>query len=158
MDDLVLSTLADTMAEQGVATLRFNFRGVGRSEGSHSGSGGEVDDLLAVLGWVRTHHSEARLLLGGYSFGASIVSQVLAESEASRAILIAPPVGNLATSIPDGSIDVDVFIGDKDAFVDRDALDAWQNARIHWIGGADHFFSGRLDDLRAGIQALLSKS
>lgn len=162
MSDFVLGVLADALTDRGVTTLRFNFRGVGASEGVHSGSGGaisdsgtELDDLRSVLDWVANRYPDIRLILGGYSFGAAVVSEILATSSASHAFLIAPPVGNLTTVEPDGSIPVDVFVGDQDAFIDHSMLAQWGKARIHLLSGADHFFGGAGDSLRSAIDETL---
>lgn len=158
MDDFVLGILADALIRRGVTVLRFNFRGAGASEGTYDGAGGEVEDLRAVLNWVRGNHAEPGLLLGGYSFGAAVASEALAESGACHAFLIAPPVGNLATNEPDGSIPVDVFAGDQDAFIDHAALARWGQARIHLIDGADHFFSGVWDALKDELEDAIDEA
>ncbi len=156
MHDGVLAILADALASAGVAALRFNFRGVGGSEGSHDGKGGERSDLEAVLNWLRSSHPDATLLLGGYSFGASVVSTLEDPGPAERVLLIAPPVGNLETKAPDGTIPVHVFVGDQDAFVDLNALEAaWTQADIHVLPGADHFFGTAVAELQAAISSAL---
>ncbi|TNF90502.1 MAG: alpha/beta fold hydrolase, partial [Gammaproteobacteria bacterium] len=123
MHDAVVDVLRQTLIRAGVATLRFNFRGVGASAGSYSGSGGEAEDLAAVLNWVRDQYPEDALLLGGYSFGASMAAEVASRFEVSRLILIAPPVGSMAVQAPDGNVPTDVFVGSADAFVDPAVLD-----------------------------------
>ncbi|MEM8768563.1 MAG: alpha/beta family hydrolase [Pseudomonadota bacterium] len=158
MHDGVLAILAECLADAGVASLRFNFRGVGASAGTHDGKGGERGDLKAVIGWVRSTYPEVPLLLGGYSFGASIVSTLADPGAVEQILLIAPPVGNLATKAPDGSIPVHVFVGDQDAFVDLTALEAaWTEAAIHVLPGADHFFGSAVGDLQAAISAALTR-
>ncbi len=156
MNDGVLGVLADALHRHGIATLRFNFRGVGGSEGRHDGAGGEVADLRAVVVWVQTVHPGSGLLLGGYSFGASTVCQLLAAPgapDAERVLLIAPPVGNLPAPEPESA--ADVFVGDADAFVDASALQQWQSARVHVLPGADHFFGGQWQTLEARISTAL---
>jgi len=154
MDDDVLAILATALAAKASAVLRFNFRGVGSSAGAYSGQGGEVDDLRAVLIWARNQYPATRLILGGYSFGASIVAQILPDpgTALERVLLVAPPLGNLPLPIPDGTIPVDLFVGDQDAFADLDALDQWSTARVHILEGADHFFSGCWDELADRIR------
>ncbi len=158
MHDAVLETVAGVLAERGIAALRFNFRGVGGSEGSHDGGRGEVEDLRAVLTWLEESHPERPRLLGGYSFGAGVVCRLLSLPETSgieRVLLIAPPVGRLPVTEPDGRFEVDVIAGDADDFVDAEVLSGWTHARIHLIRGADHFFSGAWSDLEAELRAAL---
>lgn len=160
MDDDVLSVAAETLAQVGIGALRFNFRGVGASEGSHDSGVGEVDDLRAVLGWLRDNRPEAEVLLVGYSFGAGVVSRLLAEDGTQgirQVLLIAPPAGRLPIDEPDGSVPVDVFVGDHDAFADVDVLKAWQHGSIHVLPGADHFFGGHWLALKDAIARALPR-
>jgi len=158
MDDDVLGVMARVLAERGIASLTFNFRGVGGSDGDHDGGAGEVDDLRAVLAWLESSYPDRPRLLGGYSFGAGVVSRLLADPAipaVERAMLVALPVGRLAVTEPDGRIPVDVFAGDRDEFVDTEKLSAWQHVRVHLIHGADHFFSGAWAALEAEIRGAL---
>jgi alpha/beta superfamily hydrolase len=156
MHDAVVDVLSRTLVRAGVATLRFNFRGVGASAGSYSGSGGEAEDLAAVLSWVQNQYPEEALLLGGYSFGASMATEVAPRFPVSRLILIAPPVGGMSVQAPDGSVPTDVFVGSADAFVDPAALAEWEHASICRIEGADHFFTGLLDELGLALEQPLA--
>jgi len=161
MDDMVLGVLAESLESAGIASLRFNFRGVGASDGAHDGNGGEVADLEAAIAWAIDTYPNARLALGGYSFGASTVCRLLAQGDLpalERVLLIAPPVGNLPAPAPDGSVPTDVFAGDADPFVDQSALATWAHARLHLITGADHFFGGRWQDLAGEIGAALGQA
>ena len=158
MHDAVLDSMARVLAAHGIGALRFNFRGVGASDGSHDGGEGEVDDLRAVLSWLTAQHPDRPRLLGGYSFGAAVVCRLLADPETAgidRALLVAPPVGRLAVAEPDGRVAVDVFAGDADAFVDTSVLSGWSRVRSHLIRGADHFFSGAGSDLEAALAGVL---
>ncbi|HSC66336.1 MAG TPA: alpha/beta fold hydrolase, partial [Cellvibrio sp.] len=75
MDNKVVTTLMRTYRDLGVHVLRFNFRGVGKSEGSFDNAIGEVDDLRAVIAWVDQQLPDTSLLLAGFSFGSSIAAQ-----------------------------------------------------------------------------------
>ncbi len=144
MYDGVLSIASDTLTGHGVACVRFNFRGVGASEGSFDSGVGEIDDLLAVVEWTATAHPHDRLWLIGYSFGASIVAGALdrlaAVRPVQRALLIAPPIGRLPFSATSAE-GVHCIAGTADDFVDPGRLESWAGDQCTLIAGADHFFS-----------------
>jgi alpha/beta superfamily hydrolase len=157
MHDGVLDTLARVLLAVGVACLRFNFRGVGASAGSHDGGAGEIDDLLAAIDWVREHESPTEIWLGGYSFGSFIAWESLAAGAApARVLLIAPPVGRMpfANRLP--GCPVDAFAGDRDDFVDISTFTGWTGVRAQVIAGADHFFIGAMDDLARRIEQAIT--
>lgn len=159
MNDGILGILETALLATGTDCLRFNFRGVGSSAGQHDGNGGEVEDLKAVIAWVHSERAGGRLLLGGYSFGASTVCRLLAEAhpaELERVVLVAPPVGNLPVPAPDGRVPVDVFSGDADPYVDQQVLATWNTVNRHTLKGADHFFGGYWTELEAEVRAALS--
>jgi alpha/beta superfamily hydrolase len=154
MHDTVLDILARVFESHGVACLRFNFRGVGASTGSHDGNGGEVDDLLAAIDWLNAEHAPEGLTLAGYSFGANMIWRALDSLDTpQRVVLVAPPVGLMEFAPRELGCPVDVFVGDVDEFVDARALAAWEGVRIHTIPGADHFFAGKWKALEAEIEA-----
>ncbi len=172
MHDAVLDCLAQALGDSGVSCLKFNFRGVGRSEGAHhsaqegahygaqegapDGTAGEVADLCAVADWLQEEHSPRSLLLGGYSFGASVVWQALAHGmQAERALLVAPPIGAMQFPEFTPACPVDVFAGDADQFIDAAALTAWRGINLHHLSGADHFFTGQWQLLRETISGAL---
>ncbi|NIP14737.1 MAG: alpha/beta fold hydrolase [Pseudomonadales bacterium] len=156
MEDAVLSVLARVLSTSGVRCLRFNFRGVGASAGRHDGQGGEADDLRAVEQWLRREHAPDSLILGGYSFGAGVIWQALADlTPPDRVILIAPPVKFMPFPEQPVTFPVDVLAGDADQFVDATALEALNPSGVHVIAGADHFFSGKWGDLAARIEQVL---
>ncbi len=156
MDDAVLDICAGVLVGHGVSVLKFNFRGLGASEGNYSGGHAETEDLLAAVDWLRHTHSPESLWLGGYSFGANLVWRALDEVHPpERVLLIAPPVGHMEFANRPLPCPVDVFAGDADEFVDQAVLNAWAKVRCHIVAGADHFFTGRWDELRASIEASL---
>ena len=160
MHDAVLDCLARALGDSGISCLKFNFRGVGRSEGAHRGAQegvqGEVDDLYAIADWLYQEHSPSSLVLGGYSFGANIVWKGLARGlDAERVLLVAPPIGAMQFSEFAAACPVDVFAGDADQFIDTAALTAWRGIQLHRLSGADHFFSGQQHLLQARISDTL---
>jgi len=157
MDDDVVGALEAVLLATGVACLRFNFRGVGESEGGYDGGAGELDDLFAVVAWLRAEHAPPHLWLGGYSFGASVVWRGLAELHPDRALLIAPPTRVMDFGSADPAVPVDAFFGSEDDYVDPEALASRVNVRGHVIDGANHFFGGHLLELEQSISRALGR-
>ena len=156
MHDGVLNILVGVLERSGVSCLRFNFRGTGGSEGRHDGNGGEVDDVLAAVAWLQAEHQPTKLTLGGYSFGANMLWQALAQVDTpERALLIAPPVGVMEFKPRKLDCSVEVFVGDADQFMNPQALAAWDGIRAHTIAGADHFFAGKWKELEAALAAVV---
>lgn len=157
MHDRVLDCLARVLLDRGAAVLRFNFRGVGASDGRYANGDGEVDDLLAAAAWLRSQAPDDRLWAGGYSFGAFVAWRSLGRGlDAERLLLVAPPLGHMDFSAGAAGIPVDVFAGDADEFVDQQALAAWEGVRAHTLAGADHFFMGQLNALAADIRRVIA--
>lgn len=158
MHDAVLDTVAAVLAEQDIGRVRFNFRGVGASDGHYDEGRGEAEDLVAVRDWLAAEHAPEELWLGGYSFGSSVVWRARARiPEARRTMLIAPPVGAMDFAAPDDALAAQVTIvaGTEDAFVDLAVLRQWSAGRceIRTVDGADHFFAGRWDALAEVLRA-----
>lgn len=157
MHDGILDTVASILLAQGVNCLRFNFRGVGASEGSYGEGIGEVDDLTSVVAWVKQEYARDSLWLTGYSFGSSVVWRSLGQLDVERAILIAPPVGMMSFPHQDSDTELLGFAGDQDDFVNIGAFNTLLGDGAHVIAGADHFFSGKHPDLQDALQAALAK-
>ena len=93
MENKVVTTLMRTYRDLGVTSVRFNFRGVGASEGLYDSGRGEVGDVLAVCVWAEKRWPEAQLLLAGFSFGAAMAAQASYQfAQLQHLLLIAPPV------------------------------------------------------------------
>ena len=88
MHDRVLSTVAYRFIESGIFCLRFNFRGVGSSEGVHDNGEGEKDDLISVIDYVRTEFQPQSIWTVGYSFGSLIVWKTLDVINPDRTLLL----------------------------------------------------------------------
>ena len=157
MHDAVLDAVGQALDSFGINCLKFNFRGVGASDGDFDGGHGEGQDLLAVIDWVREQGIQSPWL-GGYSFGAHVVCSALPQiPDPGRVLLVAPPTGAMDISEPAAPYNVDVFAGDGDDFVDLGRLAEWRHARLHVIPGADHFFGGAAQRLRETLDKVLSQ-
>ena len=160
MDSPVVVAAAEACARRGLATLRFNFRGVGASAGTWDEGRGERDDVRAALAVLRRHLAPpARVALAGYSFGASMATAVAVGSEALAGLaLIAPPLATPGWHRP-GPLAIDgpllVVAGSEDPYCPQAALAAlamvMPEAIVTVIDGADHFFSTGLQALDAAL-------
>ncbi len=156
MHDAVLGTLGQALQAAGINCLRFNFRGVGASDGRFDNGRGEAQDLLAVVDWADQQGAGA-LWLCGYSFGAHVVCQALARiGSPERVLLVAPPNAVMSIPPPVCPCPLDLIAGDRDEFVNCQDLASWAGARTHVISGADHFFSGSGSRLLEAVQATLA--
>lgn len=150
MENKVAVTLAKTFAELGCVALRFNFRGVGASEGEFTGGDGEEQDLIAVARYAQEQFGvELPLLLSGFSFGGYVAARAAHHLHPQHLVLAAPAVGRFA--MPAVAPDTLVIHGEHDDVVPlADALE-WArplNLPIVVLPQADHFFHGRLTQLR----------
>ncbi len=158
MANKVVHTLSAVFNGVGMPTLRFNFRGVGRSEGEYDHGIGETEDLYAVSRWLRARHPEAPLWLAGFSFGAYVVLRAEARLRAQRLLLVAPPVTLFDfDSLPPVKVPWMVIQGARDEIVDPQAVQEWvqrQSPRplFRLMSGADHFFHGRMNRLRRAVE------
>ena len=149
MDNKVAVTLAKTFCELGCVSLRFNFRGVGASEGEFTGGEGELEDVLAVAEFARDQFGELPFILSGFSFGGYVAALAAKKLNPRHLILAAPAVGRF--EMPLVHRDTLVIHGEKDDVVPlADVLD-WarpQHLPVIVLPEAEHFFHGRLTQLR----------
>lgn len=165
MHNKVVHTLARSLGEIGIATVRFNFRGVGSSAGNYAHGVGETEDALAVLNWVRAHRPNDQIWLAGFSFGAYIALRVAAQFPVAQLVLVAPPV-HLHDDLgppPPPQVPTLVLQGEQDEVVSAEAVKTWLSSlstrpAVRWFPGVGHYFHGRLNDLRSAMhEALRSK-
>lgn len=154
MHNKVAHTLARAFSRTGLLTLRFNFRGTEKSMGKYDEGVGEVDDALAALEWIRDRQPTGPLWLGGFSFGAAIAVRAAVTMNVDGLVSVAPAVYRFAGNL-EGQPRCPWLIvqGDEDELVDVDETVAWINdlepgPELVVMPGAEHFFHGRLSDLR----------
>ena len=153
MENPVVVRVAEVCQEARLATLRFNFRGVGASTGGHDEGRGEQDDLRAALAHLEgALPAGARIGAVGYSFGATVTARVAGATPLAGVALIAPPLairgldhlGDLAAL----GGPVLIVAGTADQYCPADALarlaQTLPKAIVRTVDGADHFFFGKL--------------
>ncbi len=158
MDNKVVTTLMRVYRDLGVRVVSFNFRGVGRSQGVFDQGRGELDDLRAVIAWVREHYPDTRLMLAGFSFGSAMAAQASHEQpDLQHLLLVAPPVERY-TYDREGRFPcpVSVVIGDQDELVDVAGVLAWTasltpSPHVISYAGVGHFFHGHLAQLKTDL-------
>lgn len=167
MDNKVVTTLERAFREAGAATFRFNFRGVGATEGGHDEGRGETEDMWAVIEHARRVCAGLPLMLAGFSFGGAIATRASARAEFTRLVLVAPGfrriTGQGMGAAPDpgdpnlgapgrhNAANTVVIHGDLDETVPLSDSIAWATARevpVVVIPGGEHFFHRKLHILR----------
>jgi len=150
MQNKVVHYLARTLRNLGLATLRFNFRGVGKSEGKYGESIGETADLLAIIDWVTDHYPGTPLWLAGFSFGGYVALRGSTQREVKQLITIAPSVSFFDASdlLPPDCPWLLVQGKDDDVVPHRAILDWLAGLKTQptsiYLDGVGHFFHGKL--------------
>ena len=169
MNNKIIYKLYQTFTKRGFSTLRFNFRGVGRSQGQFDNGQGELSDAASALDWMQTQNPNTRSCwIAGFSFGAWVAMQLMMRRpEIDGFISIAPPASQhdfsfLAPCQASGMI----IHGDKDEVVPQSSVDKLaqklqkqKNIKIDYriVEGSDHFFIHHLDPLNEQVEGYLDK-
>ena len=162
MQNKVVHSVARAMQELGVPTVRFNFRGVGNSAGHYDAGVGELEDALSACAWARRHWDCEALWLAGFSFGSAVALQAAAVARPAMLVTVAPPVGRIIVSpVLRPGCPWLVVQGDRDELVDVASVRRWVGEfrpppQLVELPGAEHFFHGRLGELRAAVAGFLS--
>jgi len=159
MNNKVVYTLFHTFVQQGFSVLRFNFRGVGRSQGTFNRGEGELSDAASALDWLQTYNPNARACwIGGFSFGAWISMQLLMRRpEIGGFISVAPPANlfdfTFLAPCPASGL---IVHGDNDDVVPQEAVQKLVDKLKHQkdihiqfkvASGANHFFADQMEQL-----------
>ncbi|WP_347888763.1 alpha/beta family hydrolase [Nitrosomonas europaea] len=156
MDNKIVYILSRAFIEQQYITVKFNFRGVGASEGSYAEGKGEIEDVVAVTQAMREQYDSGPeplpLTLAGFSFGGAVQAHVAQQLKPSRLVLVAPSVERLqAPPVVDHARHILIIQGDQDTIVPLQSVLNWaapQTLPVTVIPGAEHFFHGKLHVLK----------
>lgn len=154
MENPVVEQIQQSYSEKGFTTLRFNFRGTGKSSGMFDNGLGELDDVRAAFSYLKDL-GVSDLCLAGYSFGARINALVVSSGYALRDhIMISPPMGFISfddvASMPSTGL---ILTGAKDDIAPpkmvQAAINRWQiSPQFEVVPGCDHFYTGCLPLLK----------
>ena len=168
MENPIVVRIAEVCGELGLVTLRFNFRGVGRSAGAHDGGLGEQRDVEAALAHLADLIGAGRpLALAGYSFGAAVAAGLAPRCPGLAGLaLVAPPLARTDsgrfTALAAFGERLLLVAGTNDEFCPTDALsrlrEALPGATLEVIEGANHFFFGRLFPLGEAVTVWARRS
>ena len=159
----VVYTLARAFQELGAATIRFNFRGVGASEGTYDHGAGETEDALAAVAYGRQRWPNASLWIAGFSFGGAIAIRAARQARPERLIAVAPGV----TLLDVGSVSPKgpwlIVQGDADDVIEPRYVLDWAGKlapapEVSVLAGAGHFFHGRLHELKQVVLAFMQRA
>ncbi len=162
MDNIVVMTIKRAFNEAGISTLRFNFRGVGLSEGSYGEGDAEIQDVISCYNFLEQKGME-EIWLGGYSFGAWVILKALSQTKdalnVAGLVLVAPPVSFLDFNhlkLPD--LNTLIVVGSSDQLCNTKTLKQWigdKQAKLKIIDEADHFFFKGIDEVEKCITNFL---
>jgi len=160
MHNKVVFRAASALNDAGLITLRINFRGVGSSTGEHDMGRGEMEDAAVGLAYLSDHYPRLPVTLAGFSFGSLVGMRMgWRDPRVIRLISIGTPVDKYDFAFLEHCLKPILFVhGDRDEFGGVEHLRALVSrlppqarARLEVIGNADHFFEGRLDEMKRVI-------
>jgi hypothetical protein len=164
MDNKVVWALARTFQQLGAPTIRFNFRGVGASPGSHDSGQGETDDALAVIAYGRQRWPGAALWLAGFSFGGAVAIRAAGRAHPARLVAVAPGINK--TDVRDAAPPACPWLivqGDADDVVPPAPVIEWARSLspqpdLVVVPGAGHYFHSRINELRDVVLAFMQRT
>ncbi|HLD16249.1 MAG TPA: alpha/beta fold hydrolase [Coxiellaceae bacterium] len=160
MYNKVVTTIARAFNALGVATVRFNYRGVGKSEGQYGDTVGEIADTLAVLRWAKHELPDCDVWLAGFSFGTFIAARAATQWPTKQLVSIAPTVDRHDfASLPPVHCPWLVVQGEIDEVIDPQAVFEWAKqapVKLITMPQTGHFFHGKLMELKEILVAELS--
>ena len=159
MHNKVVFRIARGLRRAGLVVLRFNFRGVGRSQGEYAQIAGEIEDARAALGWLRQRYQRLPFALAGFSFGAQVITRLGCALEGARFLMaVGHPTERGNDYLEDCPVPKIFVQSTHDEFGPRPQLETLyaklvQPKQLIWVEAADHFFAGGLDELEQAVKS-----
>ncbi len=162
----VVGALVRAVTGVGAAALRFNFRGVGASEGAYDNGAGEMEDVLAALGALRSQPEVKadRVALAGYSFGAMVMLRAASDRDDLAAVISVANPTQRGPKVEIHMLAPTLFVvGDRDQYCDGQLLLEYrdqigEDVTVEIVPGVDHFWAGSDDRLIDIVQAFLRRT
>jgi len=155
MNNRVVYRAAKGAVEAGLAALRFNFRGVGASTGSHDNGRSEQRDVKSLLDWMQERYPQLPLALVGFSFGAWVGLRAAHRDPRVKALVgLGLPLGSYDFGfLRDNDIPSLFIVGTRDEFCPHEEMKLLEarlpaTSAVRWIAGADHFFTRQIDQVQ----------
>jgi uncharacterized protein len=157
MHNKVVYRIARALRRSGAVVLRFNFRGVGRSQGEHGHLEGEIEDARAALEWLRARYPELPFALAGFSFGARAITRLGCELAPAWMLACGFPTRHGSVDYLEACAAPKIFIqSTNDQYGPRAELEEQferfaEPKKLFWVPSQDHFFAGGLDELESVV-------
>ncbi len=158
MDNKVVTTIVKAFNNLGITAIRFNYRGVGNSEGTYGSIVGEAEDMMSVIRWVKKWRPNVQFRFAGFSFGAYIAAYAATQEPAVSLVTIAPSVRRMPYALLNKiSCPWLVVMGEEDEVVAPQELYDWYeeleaDKQLVRFPDTGHFFHGKLIELRNIIE------
>ena len=158
MHNKVVYRIARGLRQAGLVVLRFNFRGVGASEGEHAHMTGEIEDARAALAWLRQRYPSLPFALAGFSFGARVITRLGCALENASFLMAVGHSTQRSSDYMEICPVPKIFVqSTHDAFGPRPELEAVyarlaEPKKLIWVEAEDHFFAGGLDQLELQVR------
>lgn len=162
MDNKVVYTIHKAFHNFGCSTIRFNFRGVGKTDGLHDDGVGETTDVLTIIQWVKTNKPNCEIILAGFSFGAFISLKASKSVDCRLLISIAPVIHHQEyTAQMPITCPWLVIIAEQDHIIAANLLEDWLDKLVNKpdvlkFAEAGHFFHGNLPELKENVSNYLN--
>ncbi|MDB6096995.1 MAG: hypothetical protein JWM09_1273 [Francisellaceae bacterium] len=161
MNNKIVTTLAKAFQSVNILSIRYNYRGVGKSGGTYGGGEGETEDLMAIIDWCLKQWPKTQIILSGFSFGGGIALKAALHFKPLALITIAPAIHRLKISVVSPNCPWLLVQSLDDQIVSYPSMKEWialldQKPTLITLDKVGHFFHGHLIELRTIVEQYLN--